>query len=128
MSNAIAWKTNFDNKHMIYAAARDSLMKEQMQVEIRSRRLLAQMQGIVYDDGRIGAGSDQAENDDLVTAFVLAHYVWYQRLRDPLAAQGKTWAAVHEPPDRDPARTLSEAYSNHMKWSWEKQTQRQERF
>lgn len=111
--NVVNWKTNFDNKHQIYSEMRDSLMLRR--VEIRSVRLIEQMQAIVYDNGQIGAGPDTGENDDLVSALVLAHHAWVEWRRPGLVARNLTWASVHEkPPQGDIGTVLSFAFSQKM--------------
>lgn len=111
--NVVNWKTNFDNKHQIYSELRDSLMLRR--VEIRSSRLIEQMQGIVYDNGQIGAGADTGENDDLVSALVLAHHAWIEWRRPGLVARNLTWSSVHEkPPQGDIGTVLSFAFSQKM--------------
>ena len=108
--NVVNWKTNHDNKAMIYSALRDSLMLRR--IEIRSVRLMRQMQGIIEDNGYIGAGQDSAENDDLVSALVLSHWSWVEWRRAPLVARGYTWDAVQgERPPQDARNVLSQAYS-----------------
>jgi hypothetical protein len=105
------WKTNHDNKAMIYSALRDSMMLSR--VEVRSVRLMRQLQGIVEDAGYIGAGADSAEGDDLVSALVLAHWAWVQWQRPPLEARGWTYdALMGERPPQDAANVLSQAYTD----------------
>lgn len=108
--NVIAWKTNLDNKAMIYSALRDSLMLRR--VEFRSHRCVQQLQGIVEDEGWIGAGPDTGTNDDLVSAFVLAHWVWVEAVRPRLVAEDMTWERVHKVPPSKPADMLSYAFSS----------------
>ena len=110
--NVIAWKTNQDNKHQVYSELRDSLMLRRL--EIRSLRLVQQLQAIVEDEGWIGAGPDTGENDDLVSALVLAHHTWVEWKRAGLVARGMTWESVHDKPPADPAAVLSFAFSQHM--------------
>jgi hypothetical protein len=125
--NVINWKTNVDNKHQIYSELRDSVMLRR--IEIRSIRLVQQMQAIVYDEGYIGAGPDTGENDDLVSALVLAHHTWVQWRRAPLIARNLTWDSVHgEKPPQDVNNVLSWAFSRHMNKMWQKSTERRERF
>ena len=92
VGNITNWKTNADNKAMVYSALRDSLMKHC--IEIRSLRLVRQMQAIVEDQGWIGAGVDSQENDDLVSALVLAHWAWVDARREILVARNMTWDSV----------------------------------
>ena len=109
--NVINWKTNADNKLMIYSGLRDSLMLRR--VEFRSIRCVQQMQAIVEDQGYVGAGPDTGENDDLVSAMVLAHWGWIEWVRPRLVAQGMTYDSVKG--DRPPANAgtvLSYAFSD----------------
>jgi hypothetical protein len=111
--NVIAWKANSDNKHQIYAELRDSLMLRRL--EIRSPKLIAQMQAIIEDDGWIGAGPDTGENDDLVSALVLAHHAWVEWRRPMLVARNITWDSVKgERPPQNMATVLSFAFSQHF--------------
>lgn len=111
--NVIAWKANVDNKSQVYSEIRDSLMLRR--VEIRSPALIAQMQAIVEDEGWIGAGPDTGENDDLVSALVLAHHAWIEWRRPMLVARNHTWDRVKgERPPSSPASVLSFAFSQHM--------------
>jgi hypothetical protein len=117
------WKTNADNKAQIYSELRDGLM--QRIVEIRSPRLMQQMQAIVEDQGWIGAGPDTGENDDLVSAFVLAYHTWVEWRRPGLIAQNHTWDSVHTPPTKgDPGTMLSFAFSQYMKKVHQKNSSR----
>jgi len=125
--NIVNWKSNFDNKHQIYSELRDSLMLRR--IEVRSLRLIQQMQGIIYDDGYIGAGPDTGENDDLVSALVLAHHTWIQWRRAGLIARNLTWDSIHgERPPADPADMLSFAFSQHMSKMWAKSREHREKF
>jgi hypothetical protein len=111
--NVINWKTNFDNKHQIYAELRDSLMLRR--IEIRSLDLVQQLQAIVYDEGHIGAGPDTGMNDDRVSGLVLAHHTWIQWRRPALIARNLTWDSVHgERPPADMGNMLSWAFSQHV--------------
>ena len=125
--NVIAWKQNMDNKAMVYSELRDSLMTPN-RIEIRSPDLIEQMQAVVEDEGWIGAGPDTGQNDDLISAFVLAHHPWVEVRRPMLVAQNKTWARVHQRPSADPALTLSYAWSEHMAMINRKARIRPERF
>jgi hypothetical protein len=108
--NVIAWKANSDNKHQIYSELRDSLMLRRL--EIRSPKLISQMQSIVEDDGWLGAGPDTGENDDLVTALVLAHHAWVEWRRPMLVARRYTWDSVKgERPPQNMGTVLSFAFS-----------------
>lgn len=110
--NVIAWKANQDNKSQVYSELRDSLMLRRL--EIRSPALITQMQAIVEDDGYISAGPDTGENDDLVSALVLAHHAWVEWRRPMLVARNLTWENVSgPPPPPDPAIVLSQAMSHH---------------
>jgi hypothetical protein len=124
--NVINWKTNQDNKHQIYSELRDSLMLRRL--EIRSLRLVQQLQAVVEDEGWIGAGPDTGENDDLVSALVLAHHAWIEWRRAGLIARNLTWESVHERPPANPGSVLSFAFSQHMRNINRKATRRQERF
>jgi hypothetical protein len=111
--NVIAWKANADNKHQVYSELRDSLMLRRL--EIRSPRLITQMQAIVEDEGWIGAGPDTGEQDDLVSALVLAHHAWTEWRRPMLVARNLTWDSVKgERPPQDIGTVLSFAFSSHM--------------
>ena len=111
--NVIAWKQNQDNKHQIYSEVRDSLMLRRL--EIRSPRLVAQLQAIIEDEGWLGAGPDTGENDDLVSGLVLAHHAWVEWRRPMLVARGKTWDAVKgERTPQDMGTMLSFAFSQKM--------------
>jgi hypothetical protein len=108
--SVINWKTNIDNKAMIYSALRDSLMLRR--IELRSIRLVKQMQAIVEDDGWIGAGPDSGEGDDLVSALILAHWSWVEWVRPGLVARNLTWDSVKgERPPADAGTLLSFAFS-----------------
>jgi hypothetical protein len=125
--NVINWKTNFDNKHQIYSELRDSLMLRR--IEIRSLRLVQQLQAIVYDDGHISAGPDTGENDDLVSALVLAHHTWIQWRRAALVARNLTWDSVHgERPPADMGNVLSWAFSRHMQGVYAKAREQRTKF
>jgi hypothetical protein len=111
--NVIAWKANSDNKHQVYSELRDSLMLRRL--EIRSPRLIAQMQSIVEDEGWIGAGPDTGEQDDLVSALVLAHHAWVEWRRPMLVARNITWDSVKgDRPPQDMGTVLSFAFSQHI--------------
>jgi hypothetical protein len=88
------------------------------------------MQAIVQDQGAIGAGPDTGENDDLVSALVLAHHTWIKWYRDGLVARGLTWGAAHiEPPKQaDMGLTMSWIVSEHWRKVNEKARSRRERF
>lgn len=117
VGNVINWKANQDNKHYIYSELRDSMLRENKLgygIEIRSTRLVQQLQSIVEDEGWLGAGPDTGENDDLVSAMTLAHHAYIDRYRDMLVARGITWESVKG--DRPPANVetvLSFAVSEH---------------
>lgn len=109
--NILNWKTNADNKAMIYSALRDSLMLRR--IELRSHRLVKQMQAIVEDEGWIGAGPDTGENDDLVQALALAHWGWTEWRRPALVARNYTWDSVKgERPPANAGTVLSYAFSS----------------
>jgi hypothetical protein len=111
--NVIAWKANQDNKHQVYSELRDSLMLRRL--EIRSTPLVNQMQAIIQDEGWIGAGPDTGENDDLVSALVLAHHAWIEWRRPMLVSRNITWDAVKgERPPQNAGTMLSFAFSQHM--------------
>jgi hypothetical protein len=125
--NVIAWKANQDNKHQVYSELRDSLMLRR--IEIRSPRLIEQMQAIVEDAGWIGAGPDTGVNDDLVSALVLAHHAWIEWRRPGLIARNLTWDSVKgERPPQDPGTMLSFAFSQKMAEINRKSRQRHEKF
>lgn len=125
--NVIAWKANSDNKHQTYSELRDSLMLRRL--EIRSPILIAQMQAIIEDEGWIGAGPDTGENDDLVSALVLAHHAWVEWKRPMLVARNATWDRISgERPPADPAAMLSFAFSQHMSMINRKSRERREKF
>lgn len=115
VGNVINWKTNADNKRQIYSEVRDSLMLRRL--EIRSLRLIEQMQSTVEDEGGwLGAGEDTGANDDLVSALVLAHHAWVEWRRPGLVARDYTWDSVNaEPPPQNPGTVLSFAFSQHLK-------------
>lgn len=127
--SVINWKTNADNKMQTYSELRDSLMLRRL--ELRSVALVQQMQAIVEDQGWLGAGSDTGENDDLVSALVLAHHPWVDPTvgrRSGLIARGMTWDSVHaEPPKGDVADMLMWIFSKKMKEMHKPQT-RKEKF
>ena len=125
--NVIAWKANSDNKFQVYSELRDSLMLRRL--EIRSPRLIAQMQAVIEDDGWIGAGPDTGEKDDLVSALVLSHHAWVEWRRPGLVARNLTWDSVKG--ERPPASTqtvLSFAFSQHMSMINRKSRERREKF
>ena len=125
--NVIAWKANSDNKFQVYSELRDSLMLRRL--EVRSPRLIAQMQAVIEDDGWIGAGPDTGEKDDLVSALVLSHHAWIEWRRPMLVARNLTWDSVKGA--RPPASTqtvLSFAFSQHMSMINRKSSERREKF
>jgi hypothetical protein len=125
--NVFAWKTNADNKKQTFSELRDSLMLRR--VEIRSIRLVQQLQAIVEDQGWIGAGPDTGEGDDLVSALVLAHHTWVEWKRPGLVARNLTWDSVKgEMPKKDVGTVLSFAFSQKMSEINKKATQRREKF
>jgi len=125
--NVINCKTNADNKSQIYSELRDSLMLRRH--EIRSLRLIQQMQAIVEDQGWIGAGPDTGENDDLVTALVLGHHAYIEWRRPGLVARNMTWDSINgERPQGDAGTVLSWAFSQHVAKMHAKAQQRRERF
>ena len=113
--NVIAWKTNQDNKSMVYSALRDSIMLRR--IEFRSIRLVQELQAVVEEEGGwIGAGPDTGENDDLVSATVLAHHTWTEWRRAGLIARKMTWDSVKgERPPQDAGTVLSFAFSEHIR-------------
>ena len=97
-----------------YSELRDSLMLRRL--EIRSPKLIQQMQAIIEDEGWLGAGPDTGENDDLVSALVLAHHAWVEWRRPALVARGLTWDSVKgEWPPQTMGTLLSFAFSE--KWA-----------
>ena len=110
VGSILNWKTNSDNKLMVYSALRDSLMLRR--IEFRSYRLVQQMQAVVEDQGYVGAGPDTGENDDLVSALTLAHWAWVEPsvgTRTPLVSRNMTWESVKG--DRPP-QTMSDLTSH----------------
>jgi hypothetical protein len=125
--NVIAWKANQDNKHQVYSELRDSLMLRR--IEIRSPRLVQQLQAVIEDAGWIGAGPDTGVNDDLVSALVLAHHAWIEWRRPGLIARNLTWDSVKgDRPPQDPGTMLSFAFSQKMAEINRKARARHERF
>lgn len=125
--NVQNWKTNSDNKAMIYSALRDSLMLRR--IEVRSVRLMRQIQSIVEDQGYIGASPDSPESDDLVSALVLAHWTWMEWLRTPLVARDMTWDRVKgERPPATPGTVLSFAFTEFFQNLNRRQRPTRERF
>lgn len=125
--NVIAWKANADNKHQTYSELRDSLMLRR--VEIRSPTLVAQMQAVIEDEGWIGAGPDTGENDDLVSALVLAHHAYIEWRRPMLVARNHTWDRVKgERPPANVGTMLSFAFSQHFAAINRKANVRREKF
>jgi hypothetical protein len=129
--NVINWKTNPDNKMMIFSELRDSLMLRRL--ELRSIRCVQQMQAIVEDEGYLGAGPDTGENDDLMMALALAHHVWVEMQRPGLVARNYTWERVHaemEPidPHKRLSFAISQAYSDKVRAMNQKAQRRPEKF
>jgi hypothetical protein len=125
--NVIAWKANADNKMQTYSELRDSLMLRRL--ELRSPKLVQQMQAIVEDEGWLGAGPDTGENDDLVTALVLAHHAWVEWRRPMLVARGMTWDSVKgDRPPQNMGTMLSFAFSQKIAEMNRKSRVRPERF
>jgi len=125
--NIINWKTNHDNKAMIYSGLRDSLMLRR--IELRSHRLVTQMQAVIEDDGWIGAGPDTGENDDLVQALALAHWAWMEWRRPALVARNYTWDVVKgERPPQNAGTVLSQAFSEFFVNLNRRQREHRERF
>jgi hypothetical protein len=125
--NVIAWKANQDNKHQVYSELRDSLMLRRL--EIRSVKLVQQLQSIIEDEGWLGAGPDTGENDDLVSAIVLAHHAWIEWRRPMLVARNLTWESVKgDRPPQDMGTMLSFAFSQHMQAMHRKSRVRREQF
>lgn len=125
--NVINWKANQDNKQAIYSELRDSLMLRT--IELRSIRLVKQLQAIVEDDGWLGAGPDTGENDDLVSAVTLAHHTWIEWRRPGLIARNLTWDSVKgDPPPANMGTVLSFAFSEHIRQINSKAGRRREAF
>lgn len=125
--NVVNWKTNADNKMQTFSELRDSIMLRRF--EIRSIRLVQQLQAIVEDQGWLGAGPDTGENDDLVSAAVLAHHAWIEWKRPGLVARNLTWDSVNgERPQGDAGTVLSWAFSNKMRSIHAKARERTEKF
>ena len=98
-------------------------------LEVRSIRLMKQMQAIVEDEGWIGAGADTGENDDLVSATVLAHHTWIEWRRAGLIARNLTFDNVKgERPPQDAGTVLSFAFSEHFRKINAKARERREVF
>ena len=114
VGNVVNWKANQDNKAWIYSELRDSLMLRS--IELRSIRLVKELQAIVEDEGWLGAGPDTGENDDLVSAATLAHHTWIEFQRPNLIARNLTWDSVKgEPPPQNAGTVLSFAFSEHIR-------------
>jgi len=125
--NLINWKSNSDNKSMIYSSLRDSLMLNR--IEMRSIRLVQQMQAIVEDQGWIGAGPDTGEGDDLMSALVLAHWCWVEWIRPRLVARNLTWDSVKgERPPQNAGTMLSFAFSEFFQNLNRRQREHRQRF
>jgi hypothetical protein len=125
--NVIAWKTNNDNKQHVYSALRDSIMLRR--IEIRSIHLMQEIMAIVDDEGWIGAGPDTGENDDLVSATVLAHHTWVEWRRAGLIARNLTWDSVNgEPAPKTPDTVLKFAFTEHIRKINQKAGRRKEAF
>lgn len=125
--NVVNWKTNADNKYMVFSELRDSIMLRRL--EIRSIRLVQQLQAIVEDEGWLGAGPDTGENDDLVMALALAHHTWTEWKRPGLVARNLTWDSVKgETPPQNMGTMLSFAFSQHMQMMNRKARERPQRF
>ena len=85
-------------------------------IELRSIRLVKELQAIVEDEGWLGAGPDTGENDDLVSAATLAHHTWVEWKRPGLIARNLTWDSVKgEPPPQNAGTVLSFAFSEHIR-------------
>lgn len=124
--SVINWKTNADNKMWIFSELRDSLMLRR--IELRSLRLVQQLQAIIEDDGWLGAGPDTGEGDDLAMALALAHHTWVEWKRAGLVARRLTWESVQAQPKQDVGTVLSFAFSQHMEGIARKSRERRERF
>lgn len=125
--NIVNWKTNADNRAMIYSSLRDSLMLGRL--ELRSYRLVKQMQAIIEDEGWIGAGPDTGENDDLVQALALSHWAWMEWRRVPLVARNYTWDSVRgERPPQNAGTVLSYAFTEFFQGLNRRQREHRERF
>jgi hypothetical protein len=131
--NIINWKTHSDNKRMIFDELRNCIVHKNA-IEIRSPRLVQQLQGIIEDEkGYLGAGLDTGLGDDLVCAAALAVHPWVETLRTRLVNANMSWKAVHEDSKPvEPAHALSfgfsSAYQNYMNAVHKKQQRRRERF
>jgi hypothetical protein len=115
MVGSVRWFLyNQDNKQAVYSALRDSLMLRA--IELRSIRLVKELQAIVEDEGWLGAGPDTGENDDLVSATTLAHHTWVEWRRAGLIARNLTWDSVKgDPPPANAGTVLSFAFSEHIR-------------
>jgi hypothetical protein len=110
VGNVINWKANQDNKAWIYSELRDSLMLRL--IELRSIRLVKELQAIVEDEGWLGAGPDTGEGDDLVSAATLAHHTWIEFQRPNLIARNMTWQSIKgEAEPQNAGTVLSFAFS-----------------
>jgi hypothetical protein len=98
-------------------------------IEFRSIRLVHELQAVVEDDGWIGAGPDTGENDDLVSATVLAHHTWIEWRRAGLIQQGETWDRVKgERPPQNAGTVLNFAFTEHIRKINQKANRRAEKF
>jgi hypothetical protein len=112
-SSIINWKMNADNKAQIFSEFSNALHRNEL--EIRSPRLLRQIQATIKDGTFIGAGESTGENDDLIVAACLALHPYTTTVRQALINEGTTWDRVHTPPITNrPDLVLSEAFSRHM--------------
>ena len=120
MGNVTNFKTNADNKEMIFSEFRDSVREKEPRnivLDVRSSMLLEEMQAIVDDDGYLAAGPDTGMGDNRVMAACLAHHAWAREggIRGSLLARGMTWRSVHEEaPPKGPAAVLKMAYMRQM--------------
>jgi hypothetical protein len=85
------WQTNLSNKAMGMNQLRDSISIDL--VEIRSVRLVSELQTIVQDGLNIEAGS-RAFKDDRVMAAMLAHAAWIKWVRPSQVENKETFAEM----------------------------------
>jgi len=81
------WKTNYDNKTLIFNKIRDTYNSEQCIV--RSNHLLNEMLTLQQDGDRINAAG--RNKDDRVFAACLAVYAWDTWRRTPMMAENRTF-------------------------------------
>lgn len=108
------WKTNTDNKQIVFNQFRDLYM--QKQVEIKSKQLLMEMQKIIQEGSSIHASSNN--KDDICMATTLAVKAWIEFIRTPLINQKKTQEndlKAEEQSKKPYAGFIAHIYKDHMK-------------